>query len=391
VQDHSCIIVAPKLDTRIQKVKKEKVEDKEIEIDVTADSQLSIGINVNIDYFALLKKCLQTDYLYSEIEDLIYIDWKAKEIPIHQSEDWLSPLLIVKFLNVLKSIVRKGLKKSYYLVTQNLQSKVKGKILVGANIKQNVLHNRFTRTVCQFQEFGIDNIENRLLLKAFQFACAYLDNYNNVFGKTQGKFTDLINYCRPAFISVGNNVSDIDMKHYKPNPFYKEYTDGIRLAKLILKRYAYTISNTAKQIVSTPPYWIDMPRLFELYTYNFLKRRFQKKNELFYHLSTYGNELDFLLNSERDKIVVDAKYKPLYIYGKNHNDIRQLSGYARLSVVREKLGFSETDNQLIDCLIIYPDVEKGLDEEQFNTTSLTNNKISGYQKIFKIGIKLPVI
>ncbi|RYE58027.1 MAG: restriction endonuclease, partial [Sphingobacteriales bacterium] len=233
--------------------------------------------------------------------------------------------------------------------------------------------------------------ENRLLHKAFQFACAYLDNYKNVFGKTKADFVDLVNFCRPAFVFVGTEISQTKMKHHKPNPFFKEYAEGIQLAKLILKRYAYTISNTAKEIISTPPYWIDMPRLFELYAYNFLKKAFPKKGEVIYHFSTHGNELDFLLNSGDLKMVVDAKYKPLYLYGKNHNDIRQVSGYSRLDVVYKKLGFNERENQVISCLIIYPDVVGGYDEGNFKSTNLPGQVINGYREMYKIGIRLPMI
>ena len=48
----------------------------------------------------------------------------------------------IQFLNLLKSIVRKGLKKSYYKVQENLNNKVKGKILVSTHIKQNIFKKR---------------------------------------------------------------------------------------------------------------------------------------------------------------------------------------------------------------------------------------------------------
>ena len=67
---------------------------------------------------------------------------------IDQEQDLLTPLLVVQFLRIVKEIVRKGLKKSYYKVAQNLYGKVKGKILVAQTIKQNVLKNKALNTVC---------------------------------------------------------------------------------------------------------------------------------------------------------------------------------------------------------------------------------------------------
>lgn len=74
---------------------------------------------------------------------------------------------MVQFLNVLKSIVRKGLKKSYYKVQENLTNKVRGKVLVGTHIKQNIFKNRLTQNYCEYQVFGEDNPENKFLKKSF--------------------------------------------------------------------------------------------------------------------------------------------------------------------------------------------------------------------------------
>lgn len=390
VEKHSAIVVAPKLDTRREAVNQEKNRDPNIELDDESKEQPTVEEPVSVDFHAMLRQCLDSDYLYIEIDDLVQIDWKATEIPIPQSQDWLSPLLIVKFLNILKSIVRKGLKKSYYQTTQNLIGKIKGKILVGQNIKKNVLKNRLTQTFCSYEEFGVDNIENRLLNKAFGFARAYLDNNKKLFGNNTTYFAELSAFCRPAFESVGNEVEVSAIKAYKPNPFFKEYSEGIQLAKLILKRYAYTITHTARADITTPPYWIDMPKLFELYVYSFLKKKYTINKELTYHFATYGNELDFLVNSGSTKMVVDAKYKSVYLYGKNHNDIRQVAGYARLESVYRALNLDSNQKQLIECLIIYPaGFFKNELIEEFNISEMT--LISGYVNVYKYGIKLPVL
>ena len=383
LENHRSIHIAPKLNSRIEALKEQAEE--EIELDIDTIQSDDIGSEIFIDYFAMLNRCLKEEYLYREIDDLVYIDWNATPIPITQDKDFLSPLIIVKFLNVLKTIVRKGLKKSYYLTIQNLNSKIKGKVLVGQNIKQNVFKNRFLKTLCQYEEFGIDDIENRVLKKALKFAAAYLDDNKKLFSGANNHYDSLIGYCRPAFEFVGDEIDAVDIKSYKANPFFKEYNEGISLAKLILKRFGYNISNTTNDRFTTPPYWIDMPKLFELYAYHFLKSKFPNINDLSYHTATYGNELDFLIDSNGLKMVVDAKYKPLYIYGKNHQDIRQVSGYARLKKVFDILDIKE--DKLIDCLIIYPDVESGLDLESFDLDK--KQEIGGYRNVYKIGIKLP--
>lgn len=132
-----------------------------------------------------------------------------------------------------------------------------------------------------------------------------------------------------------------------------------------------------------------MPKLFELYTYHFLKARFPGNGEVKYHYSTYGNELDFLIKSDHVKLVVDAKYKPRYEYRKYHDDMRQISGYSRLHKVRRELGVD--DNQLVDCLIVYPKVNGGLDITEFKNLDMEKlDPISEYERIYKVGIQLPI-
>ena len=67
------------------------------------------------------------------------------------------------------------------------------------------------------------------------------------------------------------------------------------------------------------------------------------------------------------------------------DDIRQVSAYARLEKVYEKLGL-ENSNQLIDCLIIYPSLEENKDLD-FNKLET----IEGYAKIYKQSLSIPLI
>ena len=91
----------------------------------------------------------------------IYFDEPSIELPSNIFE--LTPLLIVHFLQVVKSIVKKGLKKGYVNINQNITSKVKGKILQNKTTKENHRNFRFEKTFCNFQIFTIDCEENQIL------------------------------------------------------------------------------------------------------------------------------------------------------------------------------------------------------------------------------------
>jgi 5-methylcytosine-specific restriction enzyme subunit McrC len=337
--------------------------------------------NKEIDFIKMLFSSLCHVDVANEIEGLFQVKWNQPSIEIEQKQDLLTPFLVVEFLSLLKIIVRKGLKKSYYKVEHNLHSRVKGKVLVAKSIKLNILQNKPLKTFCSYDEFGINNKENKILNKTLSFVKKYLPKYTELMDNKE--LQNLYNYISPAFKGVSDDIDINEIKQTKTNNFYKEYKPAIQLAQLILKRFGYNISNTVKDKIKTPPFWIDMSKLFELYTLGLLKSRFH--NQVKFQYKHYGNELDYLLNSYEYKMVIDAKYKPVYINGQNNDDIRQISGYARLRKIYQELSLNQGD--IIDCLIIYPDQENGY--ENLDDIDLKGVIIPRYYDVYKLGVKLP--
>src|SRR5690606_21566625 len=162
------------------------------------------------------------------------------------------------------------------------------------------------------------------------------------------------------------------------------------LAKLILQRFSYNLNSIQdRETVLTPPFWIDMSKLFELYVLGKFKDSDQYGSKILYHPITMGNELDYLLLDGDNSIVIDAKYKLGYKLTSHegyHEDIRQVSGYARLKNVRQKAGVSSQD-KLLDCLIIYPDQEAA----ESIPENLKKVEIEAYERIYKVGVRLPTL
>jgi 5-methylcytosine-specific restriction enzyme subunit McrC len=184
---------------------------------------------------------------------------------------------------------------------------------------------------------------------------------------------------------VSEEVQLHEIKYFKFNPFYKNYEKAIELAKLILHRFSYNLNSIQDQdTILTPPYWIDMSKLFELFVLGKLKKEFGSK--ITYHPRTNGNELDFLYLDGNNSKVIDAKYKPQYL-GKSHlglhNDIRQVSGYARLKSIRKKAGVIDS-NILLQCVIVYPKLSR-----QDENINLHQNEVEQYEKVWKVGVNLP--
>lgn len=337
------------------------------------------------DYLKMLFSALKHPEVTQYTDELFEIKFDSPCIEITQQQDLLTPLLIIHFLQLTKEIVKKGLKKSYYRVERDITGSVKGKLMVSQTIKRNLVKNKPFNTYCSFDEFGTNTLENRLLKKALVFVQNYLQNSKST--DSIEYTSESLRYIMPAFEQVDGDVQLNEMKQSKTNVFYKEYAGAVNLAKIILKKFGYNISNTAPHtIISTPPFWIDMSKLFELYVLGLLKDRFQKVGIVQYQFGNRGSKLDYLLNTENYRMVVDAKYKTKYQDGVDHMDIRQVSGYARLKKVYQTLGVLE--DKLIDCLIIYADQINGLRDLNVD---LKENTIHEYIGIYKIGLQLPIL
>lgn len=362
--------------------------------------------NCKVDYIQMLLEALKAsenfDHLDGLIETKLEKDWieiKSNLKPI------LTPFLIAQFLAIVKDLIRKGLKKSYYTVQENLNSKIKGKILVSQQIKHNISKNRLTKTICEYQEFGFDTEANQFLKYVLSIVPNLLSDF--IQEKQFSQLNELIHYCKGGFYQVGNKAFK-KLLHYENNPFYRNYNKAIEIGNQILALQDYNISvDNQQETTLHPPFWIDMSKLFELYVFKALKRKFPEEGHLKYHKKYNSQELDFIVNSNGFKAVIDAKYKPRYTNGNpSMDDARQLSGYTRLNSVYKELGLGENDNTIIPAYFIYPsnltkgnenDIEKfeidALEVTISNSKALLESdlrKSSTYREMFLQEIKLPV-
>lgn len=350
--------------------------DKAVMIVPKFDQESSLKLDVHRMLFELFSRV----ELLEHIEEVYEIKWESKWMKIPAEYDLLTPIIMIRYLALLRRIVKKGLWKSYYRRTDNLRNRIKGKIEVTATIRQNVIKNRLLQTTCSFEEFGINNLENRLLKKALTFVQRYVSQLKTA----NSTLTQLVHYVAPAFVEVNEEIDLHEVKHSKINPFYKEYESAIQLARIILRKYSYSINNIKPEAKEeTPPYWIDMSKLFELHVYNKLLE--VHGSEVVYQFNASGTFPDFLL--KKSGLVVDAKYKKYNEKSIDINDVRQVSAYAREVNVRKELGLNVDSNQQLDCLIIYPDTSLCSTQKLELSSAL---EVSSYKGIKKLGVGVPL-
>ena len=347
----------------------------------------------NIDFIEMFMCALEFEPASEYFSKIYSIDFEKKQIVQSDLNKHLTPLLIFHYLSMIKRVVKRGLKKDYIIREENLNAKIKGHIKIARNTRTNDLIKRYDKIFCQFHEYSIDSHENRLLKKAILFAKAYINKMKA--HSSYGQLNSLINSLLPHFENVSDDLEIYQIRKISSNKIFKEYNEAIRIAKLILKRFSYSINEIENPNMSTPAFWIDMSRLYEVYVYSLLYKAYGKVI-IFQEPGYHKTVVDFLKLDEQ--LVMDTKYKPHY-EGSNAgiiDDIRQISGYARDEKILSCLLNNDKQIDFVPpCLIIYPEKQEDSDIiiSKFDSSKLLlqmSKKISGFRKFYKISVPLPI-
>lgn len=314
------------------------------------------------------------------------IQFDEPQIETHEELNQLTPLLVLHFISLLERLVKHGLKKDYLLHEENLKAKVKGRILFGKHLKTNVFQQRSDRMYCQYQEYTDDIPENRLLKKALLFSERILDRCDSL--KRQSQYPDLqlrLNRLKASFSHISDDIEPYQVQKLSSNKLFKGYKEAIRVAKMILRRFDYSIREASSEQHSTPPFWIDMARLYEMWVLH----RLQKLGInpiMFQEAGFYGRQVaDFVIREEN--LILDAKYKPKYVEDwADIDDIRELSGNAR----DDRLLPNLPEDYSPRCIILYPGNTDELKPESDILFEQQGQKIPHYRNFYKISVPLPI-
>ena len=342
----------------------------------------------NIDFVTMFLAALEVDtQKESDYFSKCYgIQFDEPTIDTNEQLNQLTPLLVLHFITLLERLVKHSLKKDYVIREENLKAKVKGRILFSKHLQKNIFQRRDDRVFCQYQEYTEDIPENRLLKKALLFAKHVINSYESL--KKQHEHTRIKQrLCRleARFQFVSDEIEVYQIQKLSSNKLFKEYRVAIRVAKMLLRRFDYSIANATAEPQKTPPFWIDMARLYEMWVYGKLLKNSINEIE-FQEDGFYGRQVaDFVIPSE--SLILDAKYK--LDYQKDNwvdiNDIRELSGNAR----DEKLLPNLEETYSPRCIILYPGDSDELRHENEQLFENQGRKISHYRNFYKISVKLP--
>lgn len=310
----------------------------------------------DIDYVRMFMAALRFAPSASYFSKFYGINSSGKKIESEKLDGILTPLILIHFLSAVNKLLEKGLKKGYVSREENLQTKIKGKVMMSKQYSKNIANHRPDRIMCCCQEYSADIPENRLIKKALLFAKRTI--YMMPALQCHKIFHD-INHMLLASLAAFDGVSDdietSSVRTVQKNKLYGDYGTAIKLAKQLLKRYDYSIDHIEAEKNLVPPFWIDMARLYEVYVYGLLQKAYPG-NIKFQVKGHYQTAVDFLKMDE--ELIMDTKYKPHYDTSNSRviDDIREISGYARDEYILSELGISDQD-KVPNCIIIYPKME----------------------------------
>lgn len=270
-------------------------------------------------------------------------------------------LYAISFINSCYALCKKGLKKALYRQEENYQSKVRGKINVKKNIRENTCRGRNDRFYCQYIDFTEDTLENRILKSTLTKCREILSARFEI----STEMAQRITFCLNAFRRVKKiRIRSSDFNVASASGLYMYYKPLLRQARCIhtQKYFSYTAENgeTITKSVYTVPYMINMERLFEFYARTVIKRTLEGTQ---YYLDSYSKHIflqsgvtrvdeaerrvhlmpfcipDILICKKENQcpvLVMDAKYKSHARSARS--DTHQLLSYVLLTKVK-RCGF----------------------------------------------------
>lgn len=342
----------------------------------------------NIDFLGIFAEALSDNVSPAYFQKAYNIKTDAPFIEDGTLNSALTPLIVAHFLSVMRTLLASGLKRNYIIREENLKSKVRGHILPLRNLQKNILRGHAEKTLCRFQDYSYDYPENRLLKRGLLAAESLLLSLripNNA-------LLQHVRKCLFAFTEISADITPQAVKNIRHDKLHGEYPEAIRIAKCILARTDFAISETSSFIHRVPEFAIDMSRIFEFHVLGVLRRHYRDQHILFQEYAGIMGRADYIIPS--DKLIVDAKYKLFYTQKSSdilRADVRELAGYSRSQRIRKILKIE--DDSEVPCLIIYPNGSYSGKIQLLSEQPILSQAepMQGIDSFYTLGIPIPSI
>lgn len=260
-------------------------------------------------------------------------------------------ILIYLFAKTLRELLRKDFKKTY-VVYENNSCFLKGKLLIGQNVKHNIVDK--SKYFCRFEEFTENNLMNQL----FKYVASMLIRISSSISNKKLLEDIIIYLCDVDY----KKITCADLNRLNFTRLNRAYEPIVNLCKLFLENMSMQFSSSK---LETFVFMFDMNRLFEEFVFEFIKNNRNKLlingadkityvKDQFYLGKLFGEFMmkgDILIeDSSGRKILLDTKYKILDSgarHGKlSQDDFYQMFAYSSSQIEKYK-----------DIILLYPEPE----------------------------------
>ena len=261
----------------------------------------------------------------------------VKELPfktfntakLHIDKMPLLEVFISMFINEVKILLQKGLKSDYVLHQEN-EKFLKGKLLFHNHIKENLTHKE--RFYVEYHLYNLDRPENRLITATLE----YLFKASNFAKNKKDLQMILLSFDE---VSISKNI-DVDFALCSIGRDMRAYEQVLQWCKIFLKGNSF--SNTKGSNLATALLF-PMERLFESYVAEKLRKALDlkmynlKAQDSKHHLfeKKFALRPDIVVENKVIKacVVMDTKWKLLNVYSNNYgisqSDMYQMYAYGK--------------------------------------------------------------
>lgn len=242
-------------------------------------------------------------------------------------------IFINMFLDEISKLIKKTLKSSYVQDEGNLNY-LKGKLLIGKHISKNII--RKDKFYMQFDEYNNNIAENRILKSTLLKLSRITSNLT-----IQNRIRTYL--CAFLEIKASTNY-EMDFAKCTSNRLMHDYKLCLEWSKIFLTNKGFTIYNGEFKAYSL---LYQMDKIFESYIASNIRKSslfsefcviVQTKKYttkyLFDEPKKFRLKPDIIIQNEKEKIVLDTKWKKLYNdtnknYGISQVDMYQMYAYAK--------------------------------------------------------------
>ncbi|MBB4826431.1 5-methylcytosine-specific restriction enzyme subunit McrC [Sporosarcina luteola] len=268
------------------------------------------------------------------------------------------------FIRDVQYLVKCGLKSAYYEVSDNLHV-FKGKMNFSQQMRHNLVHKE--RFYVQYDEFGLDRPENRLIKATLEYLTKQSTSSENI-----KELRKLLMH----FEMVQSSVAiDKDFTQVKIDRNSKDYEGVLKWSKIFLKKMSFT---TFSGKIAAQSLLFPMDKVFESYVGKTLSQMLAgtawtvglQDRKYYLFEQQFAMRPDIVLrNGETGRLIVlDTKWKVLLNDSRKNYGISQVDMYQMYAYAKKY----QTD----EIVVIYPKVEPFSEDSEIRFMSDDGVKVS---------------